>query len=122
MRGGELKKMFEKIKNILSIAKADAHKFMEDKCGQAANITALAMAIFVLVVIGYVSLYVVNEIHGIAGITSGSVFNTASEKVINVMNVSWGMMLIVVIAVLAGVIIVAIRGGLGRGGAGEGGM
>ena len=111
--------MFEKIKNILSMAKRDAAKFMENRLAQTANITGIAMAIFVLVVIGYVSIYVVNEIHGIAGITSGSVFFTASNKVISVMNTSWGMMLIVVIAVLAGVIIVAIKGGLGGSGAGE---
>lgn len=81
--------MFEKIKNIVALAKRDAETFMADKLGQA-NITGLAMAIFVLVVIGYVSIYVVNEIHGIAGITSGSVFHTASTKVISVMNTSWG--------------------------------
>lgn len=105
--------MFEKMKDIVAMAKRDAEKFMENQFAQAANITGIAMAIFVLVVIGYVSIYVVNEIHGIAGITSGSVFHTASTKVISVMNTSWGMMLIVVIAVLAGVIIVAIKGGLG---------
>ena len=95
--------MFEKMKDIVALAKKDAAKFMADQFGQTANITGIAMAIFVLVVIGYVSIFVVNEIHGIAGITSGSVFYTASNKVISVMNTSWGMMLIVVIAVLAGV-------------------
>ena len=82
--------MFEKVKDILSMAKRDAAKFMENQFAQTANITGIAMAIFVLVVIGYVSIYVVNEIHGIAGITSGSVFFTASNKVISVMNTSWG--------------------------------
>ena len=82
--------MFEKMKDIVAMAKRDAAKFMENQLGQASNITGIAMAIFVLVVIGYVSIYVVNEIHGIAGITSGSVFYTASTKVINVMNTSWG--------------------------------
>ena len=82
--------MFEKMKDIVAMAKRDAEKFMENQFAQAANITGIAMAIFVLVVIGYVSIYVVNEIHGIAGITSGSVFHTASTKVISVMNTSWG--------------------------------
>ena len=83
--------MFEKMKDIIALAKRDAEKFMVDKFAQTANITGIAMAIFVLVVIGYVSIFVVNEIHGIAGITSGSVFYTASNKVISVMNTSWGM-------------------------------
>lgn len=83
--------MFEKMKDIVAMAKRDAAKFMENQFAQTANITGIAMAIFVLVVIGYVSIYVVNEIHGIAGITSGSVFHTASTKVISVMNTSWGM-------------------------------
>ena len=82
--------MFEKMKDIVELAKKDAAKFMADNFAQTANITGIAMAIFVLVVIGYVSIFVVNEIHGIAGITAGSVFYTASNKVISVMNTSWG--------------------------------
>ena len=88
--GGEKKKMFEKMKEIVALAKRDAEKFMGDRLAQAgtANITGIAMAIFVLVVIGYVSIYVVNEIHGIAAITSGSVFYTASNKVITLKHCS----------------------------------
>ena len=63
----------------------------------------------------------VNEIYGIAKITSGSLFYTALTKITAIMNTGWSMMVIVVIAVLAGLIIYYIRGGFGgTGGAGGG--
>lgn len=102
--------MFEKAKTILELAKADARRFMRDNLARVDDVTGVGMALFILVVIGAVSVYVANEIYGIASVTSGSDFYTASQKVVSVMNTGWSMMLIVVIAILAGIIILAIRG------------
>ena len=87
-----------------------------------AELQDVAMGIFFVVVIGIISVYVVNEIYSIAAITTGSLFYTALTKITAIMNTGWSMMVIVVIAVLAGLIIYYIRGGFGgAGGAGGGG-
>lgn len=94
-------------------------KFHKDVKAMA-QLQDVAMGIFFVVVIGVISVYVVNEIYGIAAITSGSIFYTALVKITAIMNTGWSMMVIVVIAVLAGLIIYYIRGGF-AGGGGEGG-
>lgn len=58
------------------------------------NLIALGTGLVILVVIGMVGIYIASEVHTIAGITTGSVFYTASGKVINVMNTGWGLVLI----------------------------
>jgi len=100
---------------ILEMAKADARRFMEDHCGQVDALSGIGLALFVLVVIGAVSIYVADEIYSIANVDATSQFYTASTKVVDVMNTGWAMMLIVVIAIMAGVIIWSIRGVQGGG-------
>jgi len=103
-------------------------KLLSTKLGQMAvdrygiaNLTALGTGIVILVVIGMVGIYIASEIHNIAGITTGSVFYTASMKVINVMNTGWGLILIAVLALIAGIVIAYLTGGFEAGGRGGGG-
>jgi len=102
--------VIERGKLILEMAKADARRFMQDHCAQLQDVTGVGMALFILVVIGAVSVYVASQIYDIASVDSSSEFYTASQKVVSVMNTGWAMMLIVVIAIMAGIIIYAIRG------------
>ena len=102
--------VIERGRLILEMAKADARRFMQDHCAQLQDVTGIGMALFILVVIGAVAVYVADHIFGIANVGTSSEFYTASQKVVDVMNTGWAMMLIVVIALMAGVIIWAIRG------------
>lgn len=79
------------------------------------NLIALGTGLVILVVIGMVGIYIASEVHTIANITTGSVFYTASGKVINVMNTGWGLVLIAVLALIAGIVIAYLTGGFGPG-------
>lgn len=89
-------------------------KLAADKMGME-NLVALGTSLVVLVVIGMVGVYISKEIHTIAAVTSGSVFYTASSKVINIMNTGWGLILIAVLALIAGLVIAYLTGAFGQG-------
>ncbi|RLC69646.1 MAG: hypothetical protein DRI26_08705 [Chloroflexi bacterium] len=96
-------------------------RFIADHRAQTDALSGIGLGLFILVVIGAVSIYVCDQIYDIADVDASSQFYTASTKVVDVMNTGWAMMLIVVIAIMAGVIIWAIRG-VGGAGGGEAGV
>ncbi|OFV66803.1 MAG: membrane protein [Candidatus Syntrophoarchaeum butanivorans] len=100
---------------IMEAAKAEARRFMQDHCAQVDSVSTIGMVLFTIVIIGAISVYVADQVYDIASIDQSSEFYTASQKVVSVMNTGWAMMLIVVIALMAGIIIYSIRG-LGGGG------
>ena len=109
--------MFEKQKEKWEYAKAVAEKkvmdFLGDKRGQM-DATSIAVTVVILVIVAAIGVYIANEIFSIASVTSGSSFYTASQKVPSIMNTSYSMILILVIAVIAGTIIYYLMGAFGR--------
>jgi len=102
--------------------KKKANESLRDKHG-IADLAAIATAIVTLVIVCAIGVYIANEVYNIASVTSGSAFYTASQKVPSLMSTSYSMLVIAVIAVIAGVIIAYLLGafgGAGVGGAGAG--
>ncbi|RLJ04618.1 MAG: hypothetical protein DRP18_04480 [Candidatus Aenigmatarchaeota archaeon] len=100
--------MFEKQKEEWKFAKAVAEKkvmdFLGDRRGQMDAIS-IAVTVVVLVVVAAIGVYIANKIFSVAEVTSGSQFYTASQQVPSIMNTSYGLLLILVIAAISGAII-----------------
>jgi len=87
-------------------------KIKEDTRGvmDAVNI---AVTVVVLVVVSAIGVFIADKIYSVAEVTSSSAFYNASQQVPTIMNTSYSMLLILVIAVIAGVIIAYLIGGFG---------
>ncbi|RLJ06644.1 MAG: hypothetical protein DRP18_00175 [Candidatus Aenigmatarchaeota archaeon] len=117
--------MLEGMKAKWEFAKAVAEKkvidFLGDKRGQM-DATSIAVTVVILVTVTAIGAYIANEIYTIAAVTSGSSFYTAAQKVPSIMNTSYGLLLILVIAAIAGVIITYLLGAFGGAGGRRGGL
>ena len=104
-------KLIERIKNGVQKIMANGIKqFIEDEVAEARtdDMSALAMGIVMVIIVGAVGLYVASKIFSIAAITSGDSFYTASQTLTSIGNTGFSMILIAVVATLAGVVIAAI--------------
>ena len=114
--------MLEGMKAKWEFAKAVAEKkvmdFIGDRRGQM-DATSIAVTVVILVIVAAIGVYIANEIYNIANVTTGQ-FVTAAQKVPAIMNTSYGLLLILVIAAIAGVIISYLLGAFG--GARKGGL
>jgi len=90
-------------------------EFINDKRGQM-DATSIAITVVVLVVVAAIGVYIANEVYNIAAVTQGSAFYTASLKVPTIMSTTYGMLLILVIAAIAGTIIAYLLGAFGGAG------
>jgi len=89
-------------------------EFKEDERGDMENLTGIATAVVALVVISAIGVYIANQIYQIAAVDSASEFYTASQQIPQIMNTSFQMLLIAVIALIAGLIIAYLLGAFGR--------
>ena len=78
------------------------------------NLTGIATAVVALVVISAIGVYIANQIYSIASVSTASEFYTASRQIPEIMNTSFQMLLIAVIALIAGLIIAYLLGAFGR--------
>ncbi len=89
----------------------------------ASSLTNLMTGIVIMGVVGIVGLYIMNEVDSVAQVgytcdengtncTYDTYYN-ASTKVDSIVNTGFGLMLIAVLALIAGVIISYLTGGLG---------
>ena len=85
-------------------------QFIKEELAEARtdDMSALAMGIVMVIIVGAVGLYVASKIFSIAAITSGDSFYTASQTLTSIANTGFSMILIAVVATLAGVVIAAI--------------
>lgn len=99
------------VKNgLLALGAGTFRQFVKDEiaAAQTDDMAGLAMGIVMVIIVGAVGLYVASKIFGIAEITSGDSFYTASQTLTSIGNTGFSMILIAVVATLAGVVIAAI--------------
>ena len=89
-------------------------EFKENEKGDMENLTGIATAVVALVVISAIGVYIADKIYSIANVDSASQFYTASQQIPGIMNTSFQMLLIAVIALIAGLIIAYLLGAFGR--------
>ena len=111
--------MFGKIKEFFVDRWNEQKVAYTDKHGAVESLTSIATALVILGVVGAVGVYIMNEVFTIAAVTSGSEFYTAMTKVVAIINTGFGLLVIAVLALIAGVIISYLTGAFGgRGGEG----
>ena len=103
--------MFDELK---AYVRERVREFKEDERGDMGNLTGIATAVVALVVISAIGVYIADKIYNIAGVESSSQFYTASTQIPTIMNTSFQMLLIAVIALIAGLIIAYLLGAFGR--------
>ena len=108
-------KLIERIKDgvkngVQALRTHRFRQFVKDEVAEAesTDLAGLAMGIVTLVIIGAVGLYVASQIFDLVSITSGDSFYTASQTLTSITNTGFSMLLIAVVATLAGVVIAAI--------------
>ena len=107
--------MKAKWEHAKAVAEKKVMDFLADRRGQM-DATSIAVTVVILVVVAAIGVYIANEIYNIAAVTQGSAFYTASAKVPTIMTTSYSMLLILVIAAIAGVIIAYLMGAFGGAG------
>jgi len=100
-----------KVLNLLKKVKA----FLADRRGYN-DMVMMATAITSTVVVAIIGVYISSQIYTIASLDSSSPFNTAMNAAISIMNTTFPLIVVVAIAIIAGVIMTYLLGGFGIGG------
>jgi len=81
----------------------------------------LATAIVSVVITAVIGVYIASQIYGVMNLETTSPFQTAMNSAVGIMNTTFPLLSIVVIAIIAGTIMVYLMGGFGVGGEKRGG-
>ena len=84
------------------------------------DMTYMATAIVSTVVVAVIGVYISAQIYQFTQLSTTSPFNTAMNAAINIMNSTYPLIVVVAIAIIAGIIMSYLLGGFSVGGAGEG--
>ena len=85
------------------------------------DMVMMATAIISTVVVAIIGVYISSQIWSTAQLSSTSPFNTAMNAAINIMNTTFPLIIVVAIAIIAGIIMTYLLGGFGFGGGKKGG-
>ena len=77
------------------------------------DMVMMATAIISTVVVAIIGVYISSQIYTTAQLSSSSPFNTAMNSAINIMNTTFPLIVVVAIAIIAGVIMTYLLGGFG---------
>jgi len=97
-----------KLINFLKKVKA----FLADRRGYN-DMVMMATAIISTVVVAIIGVYISSQIYQTAQLSTTSPFNTAMNAAINIMNTTFPLIVVVAIAIIAGVIMTYLLGGFG---------
>ena len=84
------------------------------------DMVMMATAIISTVVVAMIGVYISAQIYDVTNLETTSPFQTAMNSAINIMNTTFPL-IVVAIAVIAGIVMTYLLGGFGVGGAGGGG-
>jgi len=104
----------KRLANFLKKVKA----FLADKRGYN-DMVMMASAIISTVVVAIIGVYISSQIYQTAQLSTTSPFNTAMNAAINIMNTTFPLIVVVAIAIIAGVIMTYLLGGFGFAGGGK---
>ena len=85
------------------------------------DMVTIATAIVSTVVVAIIGVYISSQIYDVTQLSSTSPFNTAMNAAINIMNTTFPLIIVVAIAIIAGIIMTYLLGGFGVGKKGGGG-
>jgi len=85
------------------------------------DMVMIATAIVSTVVVAIIGVYISSQIYDVTQLSSDSPFNTAMNSAIRIMNTTYPLIIVVAIAIIAGIIMTYLLGGFGVGGKKGGG-
>ena len=85
------------------------------------DMVMIAVAIVSTVVVAIIGVYISSQIYDVTQLSSTSPFNTAMNSAIRIMNTTYPLIIVVAIAIIAGIIMTYLLGGFGIGKKGGGG-
>jgi len=84
------------------------------------DMVMIATAIVSTVVVAIIGVYISSQIYDVTQLSSSSPFNTAMNSAIKIMNTTFPLIIVVAIAIIAGIIMAYLLGGFGVGRKGGG--
>ena len=84
------------------------------------DMVMIAVAIVSTVVVAIIGVYISSQIYDVTQLSSSSPFNTAMNSAIRIMNTTYPLIIVVAIAIIAGIIMTYLLGGFGVGKKGGG--
>ena len=85
------------------------------------DMVLMATAIISTVVVAVIGVYISSKVYEVTDLEPDSPFQTAMQSAIDIMNTTFPLIVVVAIAVIAGIVMTYLLGGFGVGGAGGGG-
>jgi len=85
------------------------------------DMVMIATAIVSTVVVAIIGVYISSQIYDVTQLSSTSPFNTAMNSAIRIMNTTYPLIIVVAIAIIAGIIMTYLLGGFAVGGGKKGG-
>ncbi len=110
----------ERVKRFLRKVAERAKAVFTHKSEGFNDMVMIATAIISVVIVAMIGVYISSQIYNVMQLSTTSPFNTAMNAAIGIMNTTFPLITVIVIAVVAGTIMVYLLGGFGVGGAGEG--
>jgi len=83
------------------------------------DMVMIATAIISVVIVAMIGVYISSQIYNVMQLSTTSPFNTAMNAAIGIMNTTFPLITVIVIAVVAGTIMVYLLGGFGVGAGGK---
>ena len=85
------------------------------------DMVMIATAIVSTVVVAIIGVYISSQIYDVTQLSTTSPFNTAMDSAIKIMNTTYPLIIVVAIAIIAGIIMTYLLGGFAVGKKGGGG-
>jgi len=105
-----------KVANFLKNVGRSLKEVLTHKSKGFNDMVMMASAIIATVVVAIIGVYIASQIYTTASLDSTSPFNTAMNAAINIMNSTFPLIVVVAIAIIAGVIMTYLLGAFGVGG------
>ena len=122
MKGGDALSLkgekMERVKRFLRRFAERAKAVLTHKSKGFNDMTYMATAIVSTVVVAVIGVYISAQIYNFTQLSTTSPFNTAMNAAINIMNSTYPLIVVVAIAIIAGIIMSYLLGGFGGVGAG----
>ena len=109
-------KEMRKVTNFLKNVGRALKEVLTHKSKGFNDMVMMASAIIATVVVAIIGVYIASQIYTTASLDTTSPFNTAMNAAINIMNSTFPLIVVVAIAIIAGVIMTYLLGAFGVGG------
>jgi len=113
---GKARKMRKVVNFLRKVEEVPTHKSKGFN-----DMVMIATAIVSTVVVAIIGVYISSQIYDVTQLSSTSPFNTAMNSAIRIMNTTYPLIIVVAIAIIAGIIMTYLLGGFGVGKKGGGG-